>query len=170
MPREHHYQANLVWTGAEHGTTDSYQSYSREFTARIDGKPTLVGSADPTFRGDAEHHNPEDLLLIALSACHMLSYLALCARRGVRVLAYADDAAGTMALVDGKIRFTEAVLHPRVVIAPGEDNGEDRTRLREKALALHPQAHAECFIASSVAFPVRSEPTILFDGDPDAEP
>ncbi|MES2462596.1 MAG: OsmC family protein [Armatimonadota bacterium] len=166
MPRQHHYQASLVWSGATQGTTDSYQSYSREFTAQIDGKPTLIGSADPTFRGDPSRHNPEDLLLIALSACHMLSYLALCPRRGIRVLAYTDEATATMEMSDGKIRFTEAVLYPRVVIAPGDAAGEDRNALAAKAMALHAPAHAECFIASSVAFPVRNMPTILFADDP----
>ena len=71
-----------------------------------------MGSADPTFRGDASLYNPEDLLLMALSACHMLSYLALCARAGIRVISYSDAATGKMAQKNGKIRFTEVICIP----------------------------------------------------------
>ena len=161
MTTPHSYQATLLWTGAREGPTTSYAAYARAYTVQVSGKPPLLGSADPTFLGDAARHNPEDLLLIALSACHMLSYLALCARGGIAVLAYADPATATMAPQEGKMRFTEAILHPKVVIAPGAD--------RERAIELHHQAHDECFIASSVAFPVRAEPIVLFADDPSAQ-
>ena len=153
MPLQHHYRALTTWTGAQHGSTTSYEGYSREYTVQIEGKPLFTGSADPTFRGDPAHHNPEDLLVMALSACHLLSYLALCARAGIQVLSYEDEAMGTMARQDGRMRFTEVILHPRVVIADGDD--------LDKARALHHEAHEGCFIASSVAFPVRHEPTII---------
>ena len=58
-------------------------------------------TADPAFRGDASKHNPEDLLLAAISSCHMLSYLALCAKYGINVLSYEDRATGIMR-EDGK--------------------------------------------------------------------
>src|SRR5208337_2544976 len=83
-----------------------------------------------------------------------LSYAALCARSGIIVLAYEDDARGTMDRVDGVTRFTEVVLRPRVTLAPGSD--------ATKARALHERAHGICFIANSVDFDVRNEPTILF--------
>ena len=73
-----------------------------------------MGSSDPTFRGDAAKHNPEDLLVVALVGCHMLSYLALCARAGIEVAAYEDEASGAMAIKDGRMRFTEVMLAPRV--------------------------------------------------------
>jgi organic hydroperoxide reductase OsmC/OhrA len=92
MAREHHFAARLVWTGAERSPTRDYQSYSREYRAEVEGKPPLVGSSDPKFRGDASKHNPEDMLVIALSACHMLSYLAACAQAGIEVVAYEDQA------------------------------------------------------------------------------
>ena len=73
MTKEHLYRINTVWTGASQGSTSSYDAYSREYTINIEGKSPFVGSADPTFLGDASLYNPEDLLLMALSACHMLS-------------------------------------------------------------------------------------------------
>jgi organic hydroperoxide reductase OsmC/OhrA len=152
MAKEHRFAAHLVWTGAAAGPTRSYEGYARAWRALVAGKPPLEGSADPVFRGDPASYNPEDLLVVALATCHMLSYLALCARAGIEVTAYEDQASGTMAIMDGKMRFVEVTLEPRVVIAAG---GLDRAR------ALHTQAHAECFIANSTTTPIHVEPTIL---------
>jgi organic hydroperoxide reductase OsmC/OhrA len=104
------------------------------------------------FRGDPAKYNPEDLLVVALATCHMLSYLALCARAGIEVTAYEDRASGTMAIKDGRMRFVEVTLAPNVVIGAG---------VLKRAEALHAQAHAECFIANSVNFPVRNRPTVV---------
>lgn len=145
----HDYTVKLVWTGARQGPTATYQGYSREFTYSSNGKPELTGSADPIFRGDPALHSPEDQLVAALSSCHLLSYLAECARAGVHVVAYEDEATGVMEIEDGKLRFTSVTLHPRVVITAESD--------LQKAEALHAPAHADCYIANSVAFPVHHE-------------
>ena len=81
--REHRFTCHLVWTGAERGGTADYEHYSREVRADVAGKPPLPLSAAPAFRGDPALHNPEDLLVAALSSCHFLSYAALCARSAV---------------------------------------------------------------------------------------
>jgi organic hydroperoxide reductase OsmC/OhrA len=151
VAREHHYAAHLIWTGAAQGPTSSYEAYSRAFRVEVAGKPPLEGSADPTFRGDPSRYTPEDLLVVSLSACHMLSYLHLCASAGIEVVSYEDRATGTMAIKDRRMRFTDVLLAPRVTIARGD---------RAKAIALHEEAHAACFIANSVNFPVRHEPTV----------
>ena len=147
--RPHVYATRLHWVGPEQGATTSYKVYSRDYAIEADGKPQLQGSADPHFRGDATRYNPEDLLVAALSACHLLSYLAECALAGVAVVAYEDDARGEMTTIDGVMRFREVVLRPKVAIA-------DAARIDE-AIALHEKAHAGCFIANSVNFPVRHE-------------
>ena len=152
MAREHHYSSHLVWTGAAQGPTKDYASYARDYVVRIPGKPELTGSSDPLFRGDPKRHNPEDWLLAALSACHMLTYLALCARKGLQVLSYEDEAGGTMALEGGGGHFTEVVLRPKVTLAAGSN--------AQAATALHEDAHKHCFIAASVNFPVRHEPKV----------
>jgi organic hydroperoxide reductase OsmC/OhrA len=154
--QKHHFACRLVWTGAARGATTNYEGYSREVRVDVAGKPPLPMSSAPPFRGDGALHNPEDLLVAALSSCHFLSYAALCARGGVQVVAYEDDATGIMDRVDGVTRFTEVVLHPRVTIAPGSDP--------EKARSLHARAHEICFIANSVDFEVRHEPTIVVAG------
>jgi organic hydroperoxide reductase OsmC/OhrA len=151
---EAHYHARLVWSGGARGPTKSVESYSREFRTEFEGKPPLHGSADPAFHGDPALYNPEDLLLSALSACHMLSYLAVCAHAGIAVLSYEDAADGTLARRDGKVRFVDVLLRPRVVLEPGSDI--------EKAKALHEKAHNICVIVNSVNFPVRHEAEVTF--------
>jgi organic hydroperoxide reductase OsmC/OhrA len=152
MSKTHHFACRTVWTGAAQGPTRDYDSYSRTYEVAIAGKPTLTGSSAGEFKGDESKHNPEDLLVIALSTCHMLSYLALAARAGILVTAYVDEAEGTMAIKDRRMRFTDVLLKPRVTVAPGTD--------RAKAEALHEKAHELCFIANSVNFPVRHDAAI----------
>src|SRR2546423_13826445 len=82
----HTYNARIVWDGNLGDGTSTYAGYGRQYRTVINGKPDLAGSADPSFRGEREKHNPEDLFLASISACHMLTYLALCARQGVVVV------------------------------------------------------------------------------------
>jgi organic hydroperoxide reductase OsmC/OhrA len=147
----HEYKLRLLWQ-SEPGTQD-YASYNRSYRLIADGKPELIGSADAAFRGDAGKHNPEELFLGALSACHMLTYLALCARRNLVVTAYRDQASGILLLEPGGGgRFTAITLRPHVTISRMQDNAE--------AIALHERAHAACFIANSCAAPITVVPTI----------
>lgn len=152
MTSEHHYQAILRWTGAREGTTSSYRGYSREYEAAVPDKPLLRLSADSAFRGDETLHNPEDLLVIGLSGCHLLSYLAECARAKVHVLSYEDQPSGTMSWDGQSFRFTEVLLRPRVTIAEGSDPTTAHT--------VHERANELCFLARSMNFPVRHEPQI----------
>jgi organic hydroperoxide reductase OsmC/OhrA len=144
---EHHYQAQVVWEGNRGEGTVHYDGYGREYRVRIAGKPDLIGTADAAFRGAPDRHNPEDLFLAAIAACHMLTYLALCARQGLRVLAYADAVEGTMC-EDGRGggRFEEVVLRPAVTVASADEV--------EAALRLHDRAHESCFIAASCRVPI----------------
>lgn len=153
MPKPHEFTCRLRWTGAAAGPTTNYRAYSRALVAEVPGKPAMAVSAAPPFLGDGAVHNPEDLLMAALSACHCLSYLALAARHGVEVVDYTDEANGIMEL-DGKTyHFTKAVLKPVVTVKKGTDLA--------KARALHEEAHASCFIARSVNFPVTNEPVMV---------
>lgn len=148
----HDYRLAVRWDDRGVGTLD-YRTYSRQFTVTSAGKSApFVGSADPHFRGDATRYNPEELLVIALSSCHLLSYLALCARAKVEVVAYTDEAHGRMVGDHARGHFEAVVLRPQVTLAPGADAAVAR--------ALHHDAHASCYIAASVRFPVTCEPTI----------
>lgn len=151
MSHLHHYRLSMEWTGNQGTGTDHYRSYKRDHVVRIEGKPDLLGSSDPTFRGDPTRHNPEDLLVAALSACHMMSYLHVCVMHGVVVTAYTDEATGTMeTLPDGSGRFLEVTLNPVVMVKEAD--------MIEKAQELHAQANRLCFIANSVNFPVHHAP------------
>ncbi|OZI67071.1 OsmC family protein [Bordetella genomosp. 11] len=150
---EHKYHVEVRWTGNRGSGTSGYGAYGRDHVIRADGKPDIPGSSDPAFRGDAARWNPEDLLVASASACHKLWYLHLCADAGIVVVDYADAAEGTMKESDGTGRFTGIVLRPRVAIRQGCDPAE--------AQRLHHVAHAKCYIANSVDFPIACEPTIV---------
>ena len=150
MHNSHKYETHLKWTGAASGPVSSYESYSREYVVSAPGKTPLAGSADTIFRGDATRYNPEDMLVASLSGCHMLSFLADAARAGVRVVAYEDRASGTLVLQQGGGHFTEVILRPHVTVEGGD---------AETVQKLHERAHENCFVASSMNFPVRHEAT-----------
>ena len=152
----HHYTATVSWTGNRGTGTSGYRDYGRDHTVAAEGPGTLAGSSDPAFRGDAGRWNPEQLLVAALAQCHMLAYLHLCTVNGVVVTAYADEARGTMAVRGSGGRFTEVVLAPHVTVAAPE--------MVARAAELHADAHRDCFIASSVNFPVRHEPVVTHGG------
>lgn len=143
----------LHWTGNNGQGTLDYKAFERSYTIAVDNKPDILGSSDPSFRGDATRYNPEELLVASLSSCHMLWYLHLCAISGVIVVSYSDAAVGTMIEnpQDGG-RFTQVVLSPKVTVK--------ESAMIEKALALHKQANRHCFIANSVSFEVSHIPVI----------
>jgi len=156
MAKAHHYELQLVWTGSRGSGTTGYRDYDRSHEIRFEGKPLLKGSADSAFLGDPSLHNPEDLLVASLSACHMLWYLHLCADAGIVVTDYEDHASGTMEQRGAKAQFSSVVLRPKVTIKGGADV--------DKAEKLHEQANELCFIARSVNFPVTHEPAIIETG------
>ena len=150
----HTYSADIEWTGNKGTGTSAYRAYGREHVIRVEGKPEILGSSDPAFRGSADRHNPEDMLMAALSTCHMLWYLHLAAEAHVVVTAYTDRVEGTM--IEDAERggyFTAAVLHPVVTITSASD-----ATIAER---LHEAAHKKCYVANSVNFPVRCSPTIV---------
>lgn len=154
MPRTHTYQVTVTWTGDQGTGTSHYRAYSRGHEVRAPGRPTLPGSSDPTFRGEADRWNPEQLLVASLSQCHLLWYLHKCAEAGVVVTGYTDEPTGVMVeTADGGGHFAEVVLRPRVTVT--------EVGMVDAATRLHDDAHRLCFIANSVNFPVRHEPTVM---------
>jgi len=147
LEKTHKYSVDVHWSAAGGEGTKSYRSYRRDHTIVVEGKPEILASSDPAFRGNPVRHNPEELLVASLSSCHMLWYLHLCATNGIVVLDYRDRATGTMREDrDGSGRFVGVELRPEVVLAAEADS--------TRALALHEEAHRLCFIARSVNFPV----------------
>lgn len=159
MPKAHDYQVAVRWTGNLGVGTANYRAFDRAHEVSSGSKPTIPGSADPAFRGDAARWNPEELLVASLSQCHLLWYLHLAAAAGVVVLDYSDDATGTMIEnPDGSGQFSEVVLRPTVTVATAEMTGRAQT--------LHAEVDALCFIARSVNFAVHNEPrAVVADAD-----
>lgn len=155
--REHHYEIRTTWTGNLGDGTATYRAYKRDHEISGAAKSMVIpGSSDPAFRGDPARYNPEELLVAALSTCHMLSLLHLCADAKISVTSYTDQASGTMAQEpDGSGHFTQVMLRPEMKIT-------DAGRIQE-AEALHVRAHELCFIANSVNFPVRCTPRVSAD-------
>jgi len=151
--RKHHYQVVNRWTGNQGKGTADYKAYSRSHEISAPGKSaTIPGSSDPLFRGEKTRYNPEELLVSALSACHMLWALHYCADAGIVVTEYVDEASGEMVdRPDGSGEFAWVVLRPRMVIT-------DASRI-EDALAIHEKVHDVCAMARSGNFPVDCEPT-----------
>jgi organic hydroperoxide reductase OsmC/OhrA len=150
---EHRYAVTVRWTGNRGEGTATYRGYSRDHDIEVPGLPVLKGSADPTFHGDRTRYNPEQLLLTALSQCHMLSFLHVAVKHGVVVTAYQDRAEAVMRTNrDGSGEFESATLRPEVTVASAVVPA-----LMEQ---LHEEANKVCFIARSVNFPVLHEPAV----------
>ena len=152
--KQHTYGIRVDWTGNDGQGTRTYRGYRRDHSISAGAKPPIPGSSDPGFLGDPKRYNPEELLVASLSSCHMLWYLHLCSSQGIVVVNYCDSASGIMTEhPDGAGEFVRVMLRPVVTVLPGAD--------REKALALHYQAHHMCFIARSVNFPVDIEAELV---------
>ncbi|WP_344068463.1 OsmC family protein [Microbacterium sediminicola] len=151
---EHAYAVTATWTGNRGTGTSGYRDYDRSVTLESNGKPAVLASADKPFRGDPTRWNPEDMLLAALSECHLLSYLHAAVQSGVVVTAYEDRATGVM-VEDGRGggHFRDVTLRPVVTVADAS--------MLDAAQAAHAQANEWCFIANSVNFPVRHEATVI---------
>jgi organic hydroperoxide reductase OsmC/OhrA len=154
MNKEHQYTVNITWTGNTGSGTANYKDFERSHSISVPGKPEILGSSDPAFRGDKQRHNPEDLLLASISACHMLWYLHLCATSGIIVTDYTDHASATMVeTANGSGKFTRATLYPVITITDAA--------MQEKADSLHKKANEMCFIANSVNFDVHHEASYI---------
>jgi organic hydroperoxide reductase OsmC/OhrA len=150
--KEHHYSCRIAWTGNRGDGNRTYKGYDRTWDIETPGKPVINCSNDPLLGGDPSLPNPEDLLLSALSSCHMLWYLHLASKAGIVVQYYRDNPVGIgRSEPNGAGQFVRAVLRPTIGLAAGSD--------RARAGAIHHEIHRYCFIARSVKFPVEFDAT-----------
>lgn len=143
--------ARVTWQRA---TPDfAYETYDRSHVVRYGSGIEVPAAAAPEYKGDPTRLDPEEALVGALSSCHMLTFLAVAAKKGFVVDAYTDDASGVLeAGPDRKIWLTRVTLRPSVRF------GGERTPTAEELASLHDKAHANCFIANSVKTAVTVEP------------
>jgi organic hydroperoxide reductase OsmC/OhrA len=122
----------------------AYESYSRDHTWTFEGGIEIPASAAPAYLGTAERVDPEEAFVASVSSCHMLTFLAIAARRRLVVDRYDDDAIGVLAKnADGKLAVTHVTLRPRIAFGGSPPSAEEIER-------LHELAHESCFIANSV--------------------
>jgi len=147
---KHFFKAALNWRTE----TSSTKRYLKSHTISFDGKPELAISAAKAFKGDPSLHNPEDLLLSGLMSCHMMSYLYVCSKHQIEILAYTDQAIATLETNEkGSGKFVEVHLYPTVTI-----NNPNQIDL---ANYLHKEANELCFIANSCNFKVLHTATCI---------
>jgi organic hydroperoxide reductase OsmC/OhrA len=152
MVHEHTYKLTAEWTGNKGEGTKNVRTYDRSHTVSIQGKPELFLTTDNAAVGDKSKLNPEDLLVSALSSCHLLSYLYLCSMEGIVVTSYTDHATGIMIEeASGAGSFKEVTLNPIFSVT-------DESMV-ERAIELHHKAHEICYIANSVNFEVKCNPS-----------
>src|SRR3954453_20093786 len=117
MGRRHRYETTSIWTGDRGRGTADYRAYERAHETSAGARPVLASSSDPAFRGDPQRWNPELLFVAALSQCHLLWYLHLCAVNDVTVVDYHDAAEGAMIEDGNGGHFEQVVLRPVVTVA-----------------------------------------------------
>lgn len=140
---------DVSWSRGEHEFT--YQTYSRDHEWRFDSGVTLRGSANPAYLGSASAVDPEEAFVAALSSCHMLTFLAIAAKKRLVVDSYDDHAVGVMAKNEaGRLAITQVTLRPKISFAGQTPGAETLER-------MHHRAHQECFIANSVTTEVTIE-------------
>ncbi len=150
----HDYTSRVIWTGNRGEGTAHYRAYDRTWDVAVPGKPLIHCSNDPLLGGDPGKMNPEDLLLSALAACHMLWYLHYASDAGIAVMGYEDAPLGQGEVGPGGAgRFVRATLRPRITVPAGTDLAA--------AEAIHHRIHKVCFIARSVNFPVDYAPEFV---------
>ena len=145
------YRCRIVWS--RNGHDFGYETYSRDHAWHFESGVEMPASAAPSFFGNVDRVDPEEGLVAALSSCHMLTFLAIAARKRLVVESYEDHAAGVMEKnEDGKLAITRVALRPRI------EWGGDQTPDAEAVDKMHHQAHEHCFIANSVRTKVVVEP------------
>jgi organic hydroperoxide reductase OsmC/OhrA len=140
-----------VWQGNKGEGTNNIRTYDRSHIVHNNGKPDLHLTTDNAAVGDNSKLNLEDLLVSAISSCHLLSYLYLCALENIIVTTYIDHATGIMIEnINGGGQFKEVILHPNIKVK--------QETMIPKAIELHHKAHEICYIANSVNFEVICKP------------
>jgi organic hydroperoxide reductase OsmC/OhrA len=142
------HRAHIAWTRRSADFT--YATYNREHEWRFKGDVIVPASAAPQYQGSDQCPDPEDAFVASLSSCHMLTFLAIAAKRGFVVDSYDDRAIGHLEKnAQGKLAITRVDLHPTIRF--GGVRLPDAVAIEQ----MHAAAHRECFIANSVSTDVR---------------
>ena len=136
------HKATIAWE--REGRDFTYDAYSRDHSWRFEGGTEVAASAAPSYKGNPALVDPEAAFVAAVASCHMLTFLALAARKRLVVDSYDDAAVGFMEKNEhGRLAVTRVVLRPKIRFGAAKPSAEELSR-------LHELAHENCFIANSV--------------------
>ena len=107
----------------------------------------------PAFDGPGDAWSPEHLLLAAVEACFFFTLHAVARASRVELAVVEMSATGTVDQHDGRVRFTEMVLRPRLKAGPGAD--------RARIMRVVEKSERACLVSASLSTPIRLEPEIL---------
>jgi organic hydroperoxide reductase OsmC/OhrA len=143
------YKAKITW--ATTGESFTYETYSRAHAITFGSGTEITASSAPEYKGHADQVNPEEQLIGAISSCHMLTFLAIAAKKSLEVIRYKDEASCYLEKDEtGGLSVTRAVLRPEIAFADKAPDAETLTR-------MHESAHRNCFIARSLKTKVTVE-------------
>ena len=130
-----------------------YQKYSRDHTWKFDGGHQMQASAAPAYLGNPQLVDPEEAFVASISSCHMLTFLAIAAKKKFVLDEYLDEAIGHMEKnAEGRMAITRVTLRQRTKFS-----GE-RQPTRPELDEMNHAAHEQCFIANSVKTDITVEP------------
>jgi organic hydroperoxide reductase OsmC/OhrA len=155
MSETHMFEVTVAWPADPAQALPPDPAFSRNAVLGSPGHPPVPGSSPTVYGGEASRYNPEELVTMALSHCHMLTYLAVAAKKRMSILAYEDRASCVLGKdpVGGKMKILSVQLRPRVTVPRGTNVAE--------AIAMHAKAHEHCFVTNSVNFPIENIPEIV---------
>jgi organic hydroperoxide reductase OsmC/OhrA len=139
------YANNLVWNSARRGRLS------------VPGKPELDVGSPPEFKGEPGIWSPEELLVGALNACMMLTFLTLTRSKGVELVGYDSAAEGLLENVDGKYQITQVTVQPCVVLKTQAD--------LEAAQTIMGEVERNCFISNSIKAEIKLVPQLQVSAD-----
>lgn len=150
MAQDDTFEGTLTWAGQAAGRPFTYETAERATRLEFPGGAVIEASAPAQFLGDDTAANPETLMLGSLMQCHFLTFIAVAAKSGATVLSYSDHATGTLGRKEnGRTGFVSVTLHPKVELDAAH---------QDKLGSFHERAHRNCFMSSSVNFPVTVQP------------
>jgi organic hydroperoxide reductase OsmC/OhrA len=139
------YRNNLVWDAARRGRTS------------VPGKPDIEIGSPPEFKGETGVWAPEEMLVAALNACIMLTFVSFAQGKRLEFVAYESAADGLLANVDGKYRIVEVNVRPTLVLRSEADI--------ETARRIMTEVKANCFISNSITADVKLAPQFRMASD-----
>ncbi|HEX9816464.1 MAG TPA: OsmC family protein [Candidatus Thermoplasmatota archaeon] len=124
------FRTKMEWAGGRGGNSSA------------EGKPTFRVASPPEFKGEAGVWSPEDLLIQALNACTMSTFISFATKKNLPLQSYSSEAVGTLEFVDTSFQFTKLDVDVTMRLGPGGTEADAQKILHD--------AHKACLISNSL--------------------